>query len=126
MILGEGLENVLARHRRLAAACRAAIEAWGLEILCADPAVYSPVSTGVLLPPAYDADALRALILERYNLSLGMGLGKVKGRVFRIGHLGDCNALMLMAALSGCEMGLRAFGVPLRGSGVVAAQALLL
>ena len=106
----------------LAAACRAAIEAWGLENLCVDPAAYSPVSTAVLLPEAYDSDALRKLILERYNLSLGMGLGKVKGRVFRIGHLGDCNELSLMAALSGCEMGMRAFGVPLRASGVVAAQ----
>ncbi len=126
MILGEGLENVLARHRRLGAACRAAVDAWGLEILCADPAVYSPVSTGVLLPDGVDADALRTLIVERYNLSLGMGLGKVKGRVFRIGHLGDCNELMLMAALSGCEMGMRAFGIPLRASGVVAAQDLLI
>lgn len=122
MILGEGLDNVLARHRRLGAACRAAIDAWGLENLCLDPAQVSPVSTAVLLPEAYDADALRRLILERYNLSLGTGLGKVKGRVFRIGHLGDCNALTLLAALSGCEMGMRAFGVPLKASGVVAAQ----
>lgn len=126
MILGEGLDNVLARHRRLGAACRAAIDAWGLENLCLDPAQVSPVSTAVLLPEAYDADGLRRLILERYNLSLGTGLGKVKGRVFRIGHLGDCNALTLLAALSGCEMGLRAFGVPLKASGVVAAQDCLL
>lgn len=125
MILGEGLDNVLARHRRLGAACRAAIDAWGLENLCLDPAQVSPVSTAVLLPEAYDADALRRLILERYNLSLGTGLGKVKGRVFRIGHLGDCNALTLLAALSGCEMGMRAFGVPLKASGVVAAQVCL-
>ncbi|SDG90047.1 pyridoxal-phosphate-dependent aminotransferase family protein [Propionivibrio dicarboxylicus] len=122
MILGEGLDNVLARHQRLGAACRAAIDAWGLENLCLDPSQVSPVSTAVLLPEAYDADGLRRLILERYNLSLGTGLGKVKGRVFRIGHLGDCNALTLLAALSGCEMGMRAFGVPLKASGVVAAQ----
>ena len=125
MILAEGLENVFARHRRLAAACRAAIEAWGLEILCNDPTVYSPVSTGVLLPESVNADELRKLILSRYNLSLGMGLGKLKGRAFRIGHLGDCNELALLGALCGCEMGMRAFGVPLRGSGVLAAQELL-
>lgn len=126
MILAEGLDVVLARHQRLATACRAAIAAWGLENLCLDPALYSPVSTAVLLPESYDADALRALILQRYNLSLGMGLGKLKGRVFRIGHLGDCNALTLIAALSGCEMGMRAFGIPLRASGVVAAQECLI
>lgn len=125
MILSEGLDNVFVRHQRLAAACRAAINAWGLEILCQDPAVYSPVSTGVLLPEAFNADALRKLILERYNLSLGMGLGKLKGRAYRIGHLGDCNELTLIAALSGCEMGMQAFGIPLKGSGVLAAQALL-
>lgn len=122
MILAEGLENVFARHRKLAAACRAAIGAWGLENLCLDPALYSPVSTAVLLPEQYNADELRMHILQRYNLSLGMGLGKLKGRVFRIGHLGDCNELTLIAALSGCEMGMRTFGVPLRASGVLAAQ----
>lgn len=126
MILAEGLENVFARHQRLASACRAAINAWGLEILCQDPSVYSPVSTGVLLPEAFNADALRKLILERYNLSLGMGLGKLKGRAYRIGHLGDCNDLTLIAALSGCEMGMMAFGVPLKASGVLAAQAVLI
>ncbi len=125
MILSEGLEQVLARHQRLAAACRAAISAWGLENLCLDPALYSPVSTAVLLPEQYDSDALRKLILQRYNLSLGTGLGKLKGRVFRIGHLGDCNELSLLAALSGCEMGMQAFGIPLQGSGVVAAQEVL-
>lgn len=125
MILGEGLSNVFERHCRLAAATRAAIEAWGLENLCLDPACYSPVSTAVLLPESVDADVLRLSILERYNLSLGMGLGKLKGRVFRIGHLGDCNALTLMAALCGCEMGMQAFGMPLKGSGVLAAQAVL-
>ncbi|MEI7613535.1 MAG: aminotransferase class V-fold PLP-dependent enzyme [Betaproteobacteria bacterium] len=125
MILGEGLDKVFARHQRLGAACRAAIAAWGLENLCQDPALYSPVSTAVLLPEPYDSDALRKLIHTRYNLSLGTGLGKLKGRVYRIGHLGDCNELSLLAALSGCEMGMQAFGIPLKGSGVVAAQEVL-
>ncbi|HKT95072.1 MAG TPA: aminotransferase class V-fold PLP-dependent enzyme [Paraburkholderia sp.] len=122
MILGEGLDNVFARHRRLAAACRAAVQAWGLEIQCVDPAVYSPVLTGVVMPQGVDADAVRKLIYERFDLSLGTGLGKVKGRMFRIGHLGDCNDLALMAALAGCEMGLRLSGVPLRATGVGAAM----
>ncbi|SAK87720.1 pyridoxal-phosphate-dependent aminotransferase family protein [Caballeronia ptereochthonis] len=122
MILGEGLDNVFARHQRLAAACRAAVTAWGLEIQCADPAVYSPVLTGVMTPEGVDADAVRKLIYEHFDLSLGMGLGKVKGRMFRIGHLGDCNDLTLMAALSGCEMGLKLAGVELKGSGVGAAM----
>lgn len=125
MIFAEGLEQVFARHVLLGEACRAAVEAWGLEIVCKNPAVYSPVLTAVLLPEGVDADALRQLILQRFNLSLGTGLGKLKGRAFRIGHLGDCNALSLMAAISGCEMGLRLFGVDLKGSGVIAAQNIL-
>lgn len=122
MILGEGLDNVFARHQRLAAACRSAVNAWGLEIQCADPAVYSPVLTGVMTPEGVDADAVRKLIYEHFDMSLGTGLGKVKGRMFRIGHLGDCNDLTLMAALSGCEMGLRLAGIGLKGSGVTAAM----
>lgn len=125
MLMTEGLENVFARHQRLASACRAAVSAWGLEVQCLDAAAYSPVVTGVVTPEGVDADALRKLILERYNLSLGTGLGKVKGRVFRIGHMGDCNALTLLAAISGCEMGMKAFGIKLKGSGVLAAQELL-
>jgi alanine-glyoxylate transaminase/serine-glyoxylate transaminase/serine-pyruvate transaminase len=125
MLMDEGLDNVFARHQRLAAACRAAISAWGLETQCLDPACYSPVVTAVVTPQGVDADALRKLILERYNLSLGTGLGKIKGRVFRIGHMGDCNALTLLAAISGCEMGMKAFGIKLKGSGVLAAQELL-
>lgn len=125
MLMTEGLDNVFARHQRLGSACRAAVSAWGLETQCLDPAAYSPVVTAVVTPEGVDADALRKLILERYNLSLGTGLGKIKGRVFRIGHLGDCNALALMAAISGCEMGMKAFGVKLKGSGVLAAQELL-
>ncbi|MGV3656255.1 MAG: pyridoxal-phosphate-dependent aminotransferase family protein [Noviherbaspirillum sp.] len=122
MIFDEGLENVFARHQRLAEACRRAVRAWGLEIQCADPAVYSPVLTGVVMPEGIDADAVRKTIHERFNLSLGTGLGKVKGRMFRIGHLGDCNELTLMATLAGCEMGLKLSGVALRDSGVVAAM----
>ncbi|HVE06110.1 MAG TPA: aminotransferase class V-fold PLP-dependent enzyme [Paraburkholderia sp.] len=122
MILGEGLEQVFARHQRLAAACRAAVTAWGLEIQCADPAVYSPVLTGVIMPEGVDADAVRKLIYEHFDMSLGTGLGKVKGRMFRIGHLGECNDLTLMATLSGCEMGLKLAGVALKGSGVTAAM----
>ncbi|MGZ9711774.1 pyridoxal-phosphate-dependent aminotransferase family protein [Glaciimonas sp. GNP009] len=122
MILGEGLDNVFARHRRLAAACRAAVQAWGLEVQCADPAVYSPVLTGVMTPVGFDADAIRKTIYENFDMSLGTGLGKMKGRMFRIGHLGEANDLTLMATLSGCEMGLKLAGVTLAGSGVLAAM----
>ena len=122
MIADEGLEAVFARHQRWAAGVRAAVSAWGLAIQCADPAVYSPVLTGVIMPAGVDADAVRSLIYERFDLSLGTGLGKVKGRMFRIGHLGDSNDLTLMATLAGCEMGLKLAGVGLQGSGVQAAM----
>jgi alanine-glyoxylate transaminase / serine-glyoxylate transaminase / serine-pyruvate transaminase len=122
MILGQGLEAVFARHQRWAAGVRAAVRAWGLPIQCADPAVYSPVLTGVVTPPGVDADALRRLIHERFDLSLGTGLGRIKGRMFRIGHLGDCNDLTLMATLAGVEMGLKLHGVATAGSGVAAAM----
>jgi alanine-glyoxylate transaminase/serine-glyoxylate transaminase/serine-pyruvate transaminase len=101
---------------------RGAVEAWGLPIQCADPALHSPVLTGVILPAAVDADAVRADILKRFDMSLGAGLGKLKGRMFRIGHLGDSNDLTLLAALAGCEMGLKLAGIPLAGSGVQAAM----
>jgi alanine-glyoxylate transaminase/serine-glyoxylate transaminase/serine-pyruvate transaminase len=117
-----GLPAVFARHQRWGEGVRAAVRAWGLEIQCADPAVYSPVLTGVVTPEGIDADALRKIIYERFDLSLGTGLGKVKGRMFRIGHLGDCNDLTLMAAISGCEMGMKLGGVKLAGSGVQAAM----
>ncbi len=123
MLLGEGLEQVFARHRRWAAGVRAAVDAWGLPIQCAEPALHSPVLTGVVTPPGTDADAVRRLIHERFDLSLGTGLGKLKGRMFRIGHLGDSNDLTLLAALAGCEMGLKLCGVKLAGSGVQAAMA---
>ncbi len=122
MLAEEGLPNVFARHTRWGEGVRAAVRGWGLEVQCVDPAVYSPVLTGVVMPEGVDADRVRQLIHERFDLSLGTGLGKVKGRMFRIGHLGDCNDLTLMAALSGCEMGLRLSGVPLAGSGVQAAM----
>ena len=125
MLEAEGLDNVFARHQRLAEACRRAVRAWGLEVQCADPAVYSPVLTGVMVPEGMDADAVRKVIYERFNMSLGTGLGKVKGRMFRIGHLGDCNELTLLAALAGCEMGLQLAGVPLAGSGLPDAMAYL-
>jgi alanine-glyoxylate transaminase/serine-glyoxylate transaminase/serine-pyruvate transaminase len=122
MILEEGLPAVLARHQRLAEACRQAVRAWGLEIQCADPRLHSPALTGVMMPPGVDADAVRKLVYERFNMSLGAGLGKVRGIMFRIGHLGDCNDLTLLATLAGCEMGLSLAGVELHGSGVAAAM----
>ncbi len=122
MLLEAGLPAVFARHQRWAEGVRTAVRAWGLPIQCADPAMYSPVLTGVVTPVGVDADALRRLIHDRFDLSLGTGLGRVKGRMFRIGHLGDCNDLTLMAALSGVEMGLKLAGVPLASSGVMAAM----
>ncbi len=122
MLEEEGLENVFARHARHAAATRAAVEAWGLEVLCRDPREYSSSLTAVHLPGGFDADRLRAHILERFDLSLGNGLGRLRGRVFRIGHLGDFNDLMLLGTLCGIEMGMREFGIPLAGGGVTAAM----
>ena len=122
MIHAEGLENVFARHQRWAAAVRSAVNAWGLPIQCADSKLYSPVLTGVITPPGVDADAVRRIIHERFDMSLGVGLGKVKGRMFRIGHLGDSNDLTLLATLAGCEMGMKLTGVKLAGSGVQAAM----
>ena len=120
MLLAEGLDKVFARHQRWAAGVRAAVNAWGLPIQCADPAVYSPILTGVMTPEGIDADAVRKVIHERFDCSLGTGLGKVKGRMFRIGHLGDSNDLTLIATVAGCEMGLKLSGVALQGSGVQA------
>ncbi len=120
MLLAEGLDTVFARHQRWAAGVRAAVKAWGLPIQCADPAVYSPILTGVMTPEGVDADAVRKIIHERFDCSLGTGLGKVKGRMFRIGHLGDSNDLTLIATVAGCEMGLKLSGVTLQGSGVQA------
>jgi alanine-glyoxylate transaminase/serine-glyoxylate transaminase/serine-pyruvate transaminase len=122
MMQTEGLETIFARHQRLAEACRRAAAAWGLENQCLDPSAYSPVLTAIVVPEGMDADVLRKHALEKFNLSLGTGLGKLKGKIFRIGHLGDCNELSLMAALSGVEMSLGAMGYKPKASGVVAAQ----
>ena len=122
MLLSQGLDAVFARHQRWGEGVRSAVKAWGLQIQCADASVYSPVLTGVMTPEGVDADAVRKIIYDRFDCSLGTGLGKIKGRMFRIGHLGDCNDLTLMAALAGCEMGLKAAGVKLAGSGVQAAM----
>jgi len=121
MLLEEGLEQVFARHARLAEAARRAVRAWGLEILCVDPREYSNSLTAVLMPAGHDADAFRATVLERFDMSLGNGLGKVQGKVFRIGHLGDFNDLMLSGTLAGVEMGLAAADVPYRRGGLQAA-----
>ena len=120
MLREEGLENVFARHARLAEATRRAVRAWGLEILATDPREYSNTLTAIVVPQGVDSDAVRATILERFDMSLGVGLGKLKGRVFRIGHLGSFNDLMLAATLCGVQMGLKACGVEV-GDGVGAA-----
>ncbi len=122
MILDQGLPTIFARHKRWSEGVRAAVGAWGLPTQCADNGLHSPVLTGVITPAGVDADALRKLIHQRFDLSLGTGLGKLKGRMFRIGHLGDCNDLTLMATLAGVEMGLKLGGVKLAGSGVAAAM----
>jgi alanine-glyoxylate transaminase/serine-glyoxylate transaminase/serine-pyruvate transaminase len=121
MLREQGLENVFARHSRHAEATRRAVRAWGLEILCAVPEEYSSSLTAVLMPSGHDADALRAAILEAYDMSLGMGLGRLAGKIFRIGHLGDFNDLMLAGTLAGVEMGLDVSGVPHKKGGVIAA-----
>jgi alanine-glyoxylate transaminase / serine-glyoxylate transaminase / serine-pyruvate transaminase len=125
MLEEEGLDEVFRRHDRHAAATRAAVAAWGLEVLATDPAEYSSSLTAVLMPEGHDADALRAVILERFDMSLGQGLSRLKGRVFRIGHLGAFNDLMLMGTLAGVEMGLGLAGVPHKLGGVQAAMAAL-
>jgi len=122
MIEAEGLPAIFARHTRWAGAVRCAVAAWGLPVQCTDANAYSPVLTGVIMPAGKDADAFRKLVLERFDLSLGAGLGKLKGRTFRIGHLGNSNDLTLLATLAGCEMGLKLMGVNLKGSGVEAAM----
>jgi alanine-glyoxylate transaminase/serine-glyoxylate transaminase/serine-pyruvate transaminase len=122
MLQEEGLDKVFARHKRHGEATRAAVRAWGLEVLCLEPAEYSPVLTAVVMPEGHSADALRKIVLENFNMSLGQGLGKVAGKVFRIGHLGDFNDLTLMGTLAGVEMGLSLAGVPHRKGGVLAAM----
>jgi alanine-glyoxylate transaminase/serine-glyoxylate transaminase/serine-pyruvate transaminase len=121
MLLEEGLDAVFARHARHAEATRTAVNGWGLEILCSDPTAYSGSLTAIVMPEGHDADAFRKVALENFNLSLGQGLSKVAGKVFRIGHLGDFNDLMLMGTLSGVEMALGLAKVPHKAGGVQAA-----
>jgi alanine-glyoxylate transaminase / serine-glyoxylate transaminase / serine-pyruvate transaminase len=117
----EGLPAVFSRHARHAEATRRAVAQWGLEVLCADPREYSNSLTAIVMPPGFDADRLRQIILDAFDMSLGTGLGRLKGKVFRIGHLGHFNDLMLCGTLSGVEMGLHRAGIPHRAGGVAAA-----
>lgn len=121
MLLEEGLDSVFQRHARHAEATRTAVRAWGLEILCLEPAEYSNSLTAVLMPEGHDADQFRKTVLEHFDMSLGNGLGRLSGKVFRIGHLGDFNDLMLAGTLSGVEMGLKIAGIPYKVGGVQAA-----
>jgi len=126
MLEEEGLQNVFARHQRHAEATRRAVRAWGLEVLALDAREYSGSLTAVLVPAGHDADRVRKVILETFDMSLGTGLGKLAGKVFRIGHLGDFNDLALMGTLAGVEMGLALAGVPIKAEGVQAAMAYLM
>ncbi len=125
MLHEEGLDNVFARHLRHAAAARAAVRGWNLEILCVEPREHSPILTAVMMPDGHDADRFRQVTLEHFDMSLGAGLSKLKGKIFRIGHLGHFNDLMLMGTLAGVEMGLHLAGVPHRAGGVQAAMDVL-
>ena len=125
MLEEEGLDNVFARHKRHSAATRAAVKVWGLETQCQDPLAHSPALTGVALPDGHDADNFRKVVLENFDMSLGTGLNKIKGKVFRIGHIGHFNDLMLMGTLAGVEMGLDLAKVPHRSGGVLAAMEVL-
>ncbi len=122
MLLEEGLAQVFARHRRFAEATRRCVAAWGLEVFCANPAALSSSLTTVLMPEGHDADKFRKIVLDNFDMSLGVGLSKLAGKVFRIGHLGDFNELMLMGTLAGVEMGLALAGVPHQPGGVGAAM----
>ena len=121
ILLEEGLENVFKRHNKLAEASRRAVRAWGLEILCKNKEEYSSSLTAALVPEGYDADDLRKIILDNYDMSLGTGLTKLKGKIFRIGHLGDFNELMLAGTLAGIEMGLKKSKIPFKPGGIMAA-----
>ena len=121
ILLEEGLENVFKRHNKLAEATRIAVRAWGLEILCKNKEEYSSSLTAALVPEGYDADDLRKIILDNYDMSLGTGLTKLKGKIFRIGHLGDFNELMLAGTLAGIELGLKKSKIPFKPGGIMAA-----
>ena len=122
MLEEEGLQNVFSRHQRLADSCRAAVDAWELETVCLNPREHSNALTGIMMPDGHDADHVRQIILQHFNMSLGTGLGKIRGKAFRIGHLGDINELMLMGVICGVEMGLGLAGVPHQSGGVEAAM----
>jgi alanine-glyoxylate transaminase/serine-glyoxylate transaminase/serine-pyruvate transaminase len=121
MLLEEGLPNVFARHDRYAEATRRAAAAWDLELQCQDPRAYAPGVTAIRVPDGHSADGLRAIILEKFNMSLGNGLGRVDDKVFRIGHMGDLGVLQLAGVIAGVEMGLRVAGIPHRSGGAQAA-----
>jgi alanine-glyoxylate transaminase/serine-glyoxylate transaminase/serine-pyruvate transaminase len=125
MLEAEGLENVFARHNRHAEATRRSVRAWQFELLCANPAEYSSVLTAVMMPPGHDVSRLLDAVLDRFDMSLGVGLGRLAGKVFRIGHLGDSNDLSLIGTLGGVEMGLAVTGIPYEAGGVDAAMAYL-
>ena len=125
MLSEEGLDKVFSRHDRMAAATRRAVQAWGLEVLCNNPDEYSSVLTGVMMPDGVDADEVRKVILDNFDMSLGTGLGKMRGRIFRIGHLGEINELTLIGALAGVEMGLSLANVPHQKGGVAQAMSYL-
>jgi len=125
MLNEEGLERVFARHQRHGEATRRAVAAWGLETICLDPRLHSPVLTGVMLPEGRDADRFRTVALDRFDISLGAGLGRLAGKAFRIGHLGGTNDLTLIGALAGVEISLRLAGVDCEASGVLAAMTYL-
>ena len=125
MLLEEGLENVFARHKRHAQATRIAVQAWGLEVLCQEPLDFSNTLTAVLLPDGHNADAFRSTVLKNFNMSLGNGLSHLAGKVFRIGHLGDFNDLMMIGTLGGVEMGLALSDVPHQSGGTDAAMQFL-
>jgi alanine-glyoxylate transaminase / serine-glyoxylate transaminase / serine-pyruvate transaminase len=122
MLHEEGLENVFARHHRYGEATRRAVKAWGLDIQCSDPKAYSPIVTTVIMPDGHSADAFRKIALDTFNISLGAGLSKIAGKVFRIGHIGDTNELTIIGALSGVEMSLALAGVPHKAGGVKVAM----
>lgn len=125
MLMEEGLDMVFSRHDRYGEATRRAAQAWGLEVLCRDESQYSSTITALLVPPGHDADAFRETVMNAFNMSLGMGLGKVAGKVFRIGHLGDFSDLALMGTLSGVEMGLKLADIPHQRGGILAAAGYL-
>ena len=122
MLHEEGLDNVFARHERMAEATRRAVKAWGLETICRDPKYYSPTITAILLPEGHDADAFRALALDNFNISYGASFGRFAGKMFRIGHLGDINEAMMIGALGATEMALALAGIPHKKGGVQAAM----